>query len=168
MLKRIVIFSTLFLLALFSIDAEAQKKLAPMKTTAPTIAKGEFEVRVLPQPADENVGDPAIGRLALDKTFTGGLAGVSKGQMLGSQSETESGKGGYVAMERFVGTLDGKKGSFLLQHIGTMDDRGAVMDISVVPGTGTDELKGIGGKFTIKIEGKKHFYEFEYTLPKPK
>jgi hypothetical protein len=104
----------------------------------------------------------------LDKTFTGGLAGVSKGQMLGSQSETESGKGGYVAMERFVGTLDGKKGSFLLQHIGTMDDRGAVMDISVVPGTGTDELKGIGGKFTIKIEGKKHFYEFEYTLPNPK
>ena len=88
--------------------------------------------------------------------------------MLGSQSETESGKGGYVAMERFVGTLDGKKGSFLLQHIGTMDDRGAVMDISVVPGTGTEELKGIGGKFTIKIEGKKHFYEFEYTLPKPK
>ena len=88
--------------------------------------------------------------------------------MLGSQSETESGKGGYVAMERFVGTLDGKKGSFLMQHIGTMDGSGAVMDISVVPGTGTDELKGIGGKFTIKIEGKKHFYEFECTLPNPK
>ena len=139
-----------------------------MTSTTTHVARGEFEVKVLPQPADENVGDPMIGRLGLDKTFTGALIGVSKGQMLGSQSETEPGKGGYVAMERFVGTLDGKKGSFLLQHIGTMDAGGAVMDISVVPGSGADELKGIAGKFIIKIEGKKHFYEFEYTLPDPK
>jgi hypothetical protein len=161
-------FSTLILLSLFSIDVQAQKKPTPMKTTAPHIAKGEFEVKLLPQPADDNVGDPMIGRLSLDKTFTGGLTGVSKGQMLGSQSETEPGKGGYVAMERFVGTLDGKKGSFLLQHIGTMDGTGAVMDISVVPGSGADELKGITGKFVIKMDGKKHLYEFEYTLPKQK
>jgi hypothetical protein len=166
--KPIVFLSTLILLTLFSISADAQKKLPPMKSTATHIAKGEFEVKVLPQPADENAGDPMIGRRSIDKTLTGGLTGVSKGQMLGSQSETEPGKGGYVAMERFVGTLDGKKGSFLLQHIGTMDASGAVMNISVVPGSGADELKGIAGKFTIKMEGKKHFYEFEYTLPDPK
>jgi Protein of unknown function (DUF3224) len=166
MLSRITIFSVLILLTLLSMDAEAQKKVAPMKTAATHIAKGEFEVKVLPQPADENVGDPMIGRLGLDKKFSGGLTGISRGQMLGSQSETEPGKGGYVAMERFVGTLDGKKGSFLLQHIGTMDSSGAVMDIAVVPGSGRDELKGIAGKFTIIMEGKKHVYEFEYTLPK--
>jgi hypothetical protein len=86
--------------------------------------------------------------------------------MLGSQSEAEPGKGGYVAMERFVGTLDGMKGGFMLQHSGTMDANGAVMSISVVPGTGEGELKGITGKCTIIIKGDKHFYDFEYSLPK--
>lgn len=166
MLRLIAIFSIFILITFLSIDAAAQKKNTPMKTTTPHTAKGEFEVKVLPQPAEANVGDAMIGRLSIDKTLTGGLTGVSKGQMLGSQSETEPGKGGYVAMERFVGTLDGKKGSFLLQHIGTMDANGAVMDIAVVPGSGTDELKGIVGKFVIKMDGKKHTYEFTYTLPK--
>ena len=168
MRRQTIIIATLILLIFLSADATAQTKIPTMNTTAAQITKPEFEVKVLPQPPDENIGDPMIGRLALEKKLTGGFTGVSKGQMLGSQSETEPGKGGYVAMERLVGTLDGKKGSFLLQHVGTMDNRGAVMSISVVPGSGADELKGISGKFTIKIEGKKHFYEFEYTLPNKK
>ena len=156
---------TLTLLVFAVIDADAQKKTDTKNHMTPHVAKGEFEVKVVPQAVEENVGDPMIGRLSLEKTFTGGMAGASKGQMLGSQSETEPGKGGYVAMERFVGTLDGKKGSFLLQHIGTMDGTNYVMNVSVVPGSGSDDLKGIAGKFTIKIDGKKHFYELEYTLP---
>ncbi len=159
------IFLTLILLIVSCINADAQKQTDTKKHMTPHVAKGEFEVKVVPLAVDENVGDPMIGRLSLDKTFTGGMAGSSKGQMLGSQSETEPGKGGYVAMERFVGTLDGKKGSFLLQHIGTMDGTNYVMNVSVVPGSGGEELKGIAGKFTIKIDGKKHFYELEYTLP---
>jgi len=147
------------------LDGKPQQQL-PEKNMSKQVAKGEFEVKVVPQAAEAEVGDPMIGRLGLNKTFTGGLNGTSKGQMLGSQSETEPGKGGYVAMERFVGTLDGKKGSFLLQHIGTMDGSNYVMNVSVVPGSGTDELKGISGEFKIKIEGKKHHYEFEYELPK--
>src|SRR5437870_5651629 len=105
MVTRTIGFAVLILLTLLSVDAEAQKMTAPTH-----IAKGSFEVKISPQPAEASVGDPMIGRLALEKTFTGGLTGVSKGQMLGSQSETEPGKGGYVAMERFVGTLDGRKG----------------------------------------------------------
>jgi len=139
-----------------------------VKADVPAVAKGEFEVKVTPMAAEPNVGDEKIGRLAIEKTFTGGLVGSSKGQMLGSQSETEPGKGGYVAMERFVGTLDGMKGAFMLQHNGTMDTSGYVMDISVVPGTGEGQLKGITGKFVIIIEGKKHSYRFEYSLPKQK
>jgi hypothetical protein len=58
--------------------------------------------------------------LSLDKTWSGELAGTSKGQMLGTQSESEKGSGGYVAIERFTGTVQAKKGSFSLQHHGTM------------------------------------------------
>ena len=129
------------------------------------VAKGTFEVKVTPLPAEANVGDPAIGRLSLDKTWSGDLVGTSKGQMLGSQSETEKGSGGYVAMERFVGTLHGKKGSFSLQHHGTMGGGKFDISVEVVPGTGTDELAGISGTLKIIIDGGKHLYELEYSLP---
>ena len=53
------------------------------------VAKGTFEVKVTPLAAEDNIGDPTIGRLALDKTWSGDVSGTSKGQMLGSQSETD-------------------------------------------------------------------------------
>ncbi|MBK7934813.1 MAG: DUF3224 domain-containing protein [Acidobacteria bacterium] len=129
------------------------------------IAKGTFDVKVTPLAAEENVGDATIGRLSLAKTFSGDLAGTSKGQMLGSQSEAVAGSGGYVAMERFTGTLGGKKGSFTLQHIGTMQGGKFDLDIMVVPDSGTGELTGISGTCKIIIDGDKHFYEFAYALP---
>lgn len=130
-------------------------------------ATGTFEVKVIPVAAEENVGDPTIGRLALDKQFGGSLIASSKGQMLGFQGEP-TGTGGYVAMERVNGTLDGKKGGFLLQHIGTMADGKFDLNVSVVPGSGTGELVGIAGKMTIIIEGGTHSYVLEYNLPKSK
>lgn len=161
------IFIALTLVFLTSTAAYAQTRpTLTIKRNMTQIAKGTFEVKVTPLPAEKNVGDPLIGRLALDKTFTGDLVGKSKGQMLGSQSEAEKDTGGYVAMERVTGTLNGKKGSFSLQHHGTMGGGKYEMNVYVVPGTGTGELAGISGKLTIKIEGGKHFYEFEYILPK--
>lgn len=150
-----------------SVLATAQQKKGLKETTMK--ATGTFEVKSTPVAAEDKVGDPLIGRLALDKQFSGALTGTSKGQMLGFQGETP-GTGGYVAMEMVNGTLDGKKGSFALQHIGTMGDSKFDLNISVVPGSGTGELKGISGKMAVIIEGGKHSYVFEYTLPtaKPK
>ena len=127
-------------------------------------ATGTFEVKVTPLAAEENIGDPMIGRLSLEKQFAGDMAGTSKGQMLGiGTAKKES--GGYVAAERFVGTLDGKKGSFSLQHSGTMQNGKFDLTVTVVPDSGTDELAGISGKMTIIIKDGKHFYELDYTLP---
>ena len=115
--------------------------------------------------AEDAVGDPTIGRLGMAKQFAGDLDGTSKGQMLGTQSEAVEGSGGYVAMERFTGTLGGKKGSFTMQHIGTMQGGKFDLNIAVVPDSGTGELTGISGKLKIIIEGSKHLYEFDYSLP---
>lgn len=131
------------------------------------LAKGTFEVKVTPLAAEENVGDPTISRLSLDKTFSGDLTGTSKGQMLGIGTDVK-GSGGYVAAERVNGTLDGKKGTFALQHTGTMQGDKYEMLITVVPDSGTGELAGITGKMKIIIESGKHFYEFEYSLEKAK
>ena len=40
------------------------------------------------------------------------------------------------------------------------------LSITVVPGSGTEELQGLEGTVTIRIEpGGKHFYELSGTLP---
>jgi len=38
------------------------------------------------------------------------------------------------------------------------------LSVTVVPDSGTDQLEGLAGKLTIRIDDGKHFYDFEYTL----
>jgi hypothetical protein len=125
-------------------------------------ANGTFEVKMKPQ-TDENVGDPTIGRLSLDKQFHGDLEATSKGQMLAVQGDVK-GSAGYVAIERVMGTLAGRTGTFALQHTGTMNRGVPEQSVTVVPDSGTGELAGLSGKMTIKVAEGKHFYEFEYEL----
>lgn len=127
-------------------------------------ASGTFDVKMTPQPAQDDVGDPAIGRMALDKQFHGDLDATGKGQMLAFRADVE-GSAGYVAMERVSGVLHGRRGTFVLQHSGTMTRGAPQLIISVVPDSGTDELLGLAGKLAITIADGKHSYHFEYTLP---
>ena len=129
-------------------------------------ASGTFEVKMNPQAPDDKVGDPTVGRMSIDKQFHGDLEGTSKGQMLAAGTDTE-GSAGYVALERVSGTLHGHSGTFALQHSGTMNRGDAQLTITVVPDSGTGQLVGLAGKMKINIVDGKHFYEFEYTLPKP-
>jgi hypothetical protein len=126
-------------------------------------ATGTFEVKTIPQAGDAPA-DGGFGRLYLDKIFYGQLSGTSKGTMLAFRAPDNSGAG-YVALELVTGVLDGREGSFVLQHSGTMRGSEMSLSVTVVPGSGTGELAGIDGTFAIIIEGKKHSYEFAYTLP---
>ena len=125
-------------------------------------ARGTFDVKVLPQAADDSAGGP-FSRLFLDKQFHGDLEASSKGQMLGASTAVE-GSAGYVALELVSGTLNGRRGSFILQHIGSMSKGVPTMNVTVVPDSGTDQLTGLAGTMTIIIAGGKHSYEVEYTL----
>jgi len=123
-------------------------------------AKGTFDVKMAPQ-ADDTAD---VGRMTLDKTFHGDLEASSIGQMIAVRTPTE-GSAGYVAMERVTGTLDGKKGSFALQHFGTMNRGKQHLRIEIVPDSGTDGLAGISGTLDIIIEKGAHSYVLDYTLP---
>jgi hypothetical protein len=125
-------------------------------------ASGTFEVRMRPQ-ADDEAGEPTVGRMLLDKQFHGDLEATSKGQMLAVRTAVE-GSAGYVAMERVEGTLHGRKGTFALQHSGTMTRGAAQLSINVVPDSGTGELSGLAGTLTINIAEGQHSYDFDYTL----
>jgi len=127
-------------------------------------ALGTFDVKMTPQGDAPTEGGVSLGRMALDKTFAGDLAGVGQGQMLTAMTGTQ-GSAGYVAIERVTGTLHGRRGSFVFQHTGTMNRGAPQLSISVVPDSGTDELVGIAGSFTLNIVDGQHFYNFSYSLP---
>jgi hypothetical protein len=75
-----------------------------------------------------------------------------------------AGSGGYVAIEKVSGKLQGRDGTFMLQHFGTMVHGKTELNIQVIPDSGTDQLTGLSGKMSIQIENGKHYYEFEYSL----
>jgi hypothetical protein len=126
-------------------------------------AKGSFEITLKPVKAEQRADD-SRGRMLFEKRFSGGLSGESDGEMLTAGSPAK-GKAGYVALERFHGTLDGREGSFVMQHSGIMDTGREQLDIHIVPDSGTGQLAGIRGTATIDRTGGKHFYTLSYTLP---
>jgi hypothetical protein len=126
-------------------------------------ASGTFEVTMSPEPPyDVNEG-ASIGRVSIEKRFSGDLEASSKVQMIGARSEVK-GSAGYVAIERVDGSLNGRTGTFVLQHSGTMTRGKGDLSVTVVPDSGTGELKSITGRMTIEIVEGKHLYTFEYEL----
>lgn len=126
-------------------------------------AKGAFDVKLQPLEAYNRSEGAGLGRMSIDKQFHGDLEATSQGEMLYAGNTKDT--GGYVAVERVTGTLQGKRGAFSLQHNATRTPADAHLDIIVVPGSGTGELAGISGKMKIVIaEGGKHYYEFDYEL----
>lgn len=126
------------------------------RTTAP-FEITSWDAREAEAPAQGH----AFGSAVIAKTYKGELAGTAVGEFVGCQVGDTS--GGYVCMERFTGTLDGRAGTFLLQH-------GAVRggpDESfghVVPGTGTGELSGLSGTVVIEHDENGPLLVLDYEL----
>lgn len=124
-------------------------------------ATGSFELKMLPP---DTSGVAGFVKLSIDKTFTGGMDGTSRVEMMATNDGSAS-SGGYVALEKFTGKLDGKSGTFIMQHSGTMEPGAMEIRVIVSPGSGTGELTGISGSLEIHKEGKQHRYTLQYRLP---
>ena len=126
---------------------------------------GPFNVEMKPLETYTSKSDGAdLGRMSIDKTYEGALSGSSQGEMLSAMSPVK-GSAGYVAIEKFVGTLEGKAGSFVLQHFGIMSAAGeSRLILEVIPDSGTDQLSGVSGKMEIDREDGKHSYTFHFEL----
>jgi len=141
-----------------------QKNGTAQMDTSTTLqhAAGTFDVKLTPQ--DDKSDDKSMGRMTIEKQWHGPMEGSSKGQML-TGGDPSTGSATYVAIEKFTGTINGRKGTLLLQHLGTVNRGVQDLNITVVPDSGTDQLKGITGRVTGKIEGGKHYYDFQYAIP---
>jgi len=143
-------------------ESRADEPAKEMSMT--TRATGSFEVKLQPVGAPDKGDGSALGRMTIDKQFHGDLEATSKGEMLSAMTDIK-GSAGYVAIERVTGTLDGRSGSFVLQHTGLMDRGKPQLSVVVVPDSGSGQLTGLTGTMKIIIEGGKHSYEFDYALP---
>lgn len=131
----------------------------------PTRVTGSFDVKLTPSASDAVPEGTTLGRMSLDKQYHGELDAVSKGEMLSAVTSVK-GSAGYVAIERVTGALQGRKGSFVLQHSGAMTRGAQQLSVTVVPDSGTGDLAGLTGSMAIRIEpGGKHFYDFDFELP---
>ncbi len=145
--------SSLFLALCLAVGSRGEDSVMTTRAT------GTFEVKLAPQPIEGEM----LSRMTIDKAFHGDLEGSSKGEMLAAGTATQ-GSAGYVAIERVTGTLNGRTGTFALQHSGTMTRGTPTLTVTVVPDSGTGQLIGLTGRMNIIIEGKKHSYIFDYTL----
>jgi Protein of unknown function (DUF3224) len=161
-MKNLLLLSTIAAISVFVAAAQQQSSSAgagQMKH-----ATGSFEIQMKPQGGGTD--GKTFPRFTSEKQFQGDLEGTSVGEMLasGPPPSGQKGSGAYVAMERVTAKLGGRSGSFILQHSSSMNQGVQQQDITVVPQSGTGELAGLEGKMIIRIEGGKHYYDFDYSI----
>jgi len=167
MKPRLTLLLALACFAFAACCAHAQAHAPSLNRKDPVMtrhAEGAFDVKTTPLAADDSLAGTQISRYALVKQYHGDLEATAQGEMLGA-GDLATGNAGYVAIEQVSGTLSGHTGSFALQHIGSMEAGNYKLSVTVVPGSGTGQLKGIAGTLTIIIASGKHSYTFDYTLP---
>ncbi len=143
---------------------DASESAEPNETPMARQARGTFDVDLTPRSLEAPTFQEGAASMSLTKVLRGDLEGTSVGEMLAVRSDVD-GSAGYVAMEMVTGSLHGRSGTFWLQHSSTMDRNAPTQSITVVPDSGTGDLDGLRGDFTISIVEGQHFYEFDYTLP---
>jgi Protein of unknown function (DUF3224) len=127
------------------------------------IAKGSFEVTMHAEPPYDAADGVTLARASFDKRFAGPLDATSTVQMLAARTPVDD-SAGYVALERIQGTLEGRRGAFVVVHTGIMNRGARSLTIAVVPDSGTGELRGIAGTMSVEIVEGRHSYELEYSL----
>jgi hypothetical protein len=94
--------------------------------------------------------------------YSGSLQG--KGELMELKNYASDGNVSIVGMERITGTLGEKKGSFVLQHEGSIKEGIISTHRQVLYGSGTEELAGIRGNVKFESEQAKSFFMFNYSL----
>ena len=128
-----------------------------------TQAKATFEIKNWDektwegQPYNE-VSGAKITRAEVTKSLQGDIEGESTLQYL--MSYHENGGVSFVGLERVVGSVGGRSGSFVLQRIGADEDGVVKETYSVVPGSGTGELQGLRGTGSASLGEQADRYPF--------
>lgn len=113
-------------------------------------------------PYGETEGAAALSRVLIKKTFSGDVVGNSTATMLSSYASDE--KAGYVAMERFIGQIGERQGSFDMQHGGIVGDGTPQQFGNVVPGSGTGDFTGLIGEVRFGHDENGAVFTIDYDF----
>ena len=124
-------------------------------------ARGSLDVNTEAEPPFMEQDGLKLNRNIVRKEFSGDMTGTSEAQMIAVFTDTP-GSAAYVAIEYFSGSVNGKSGSFVLQHTGVMNRGNAQLSVTIVPDSGTGELAYISGTLEIDNDEGQHAYVLEY------
>ena len=130
-----------------------------------THATATFQVKSWDEkPYNEIDNGPKLTRVSVTKSFSGDIEGEGTLEYL--MIHRDDGSASFVGLERVVGRVGDRSGSFVLQHLGTYEEGTAKATFCVVPGSGTADLRGLRGEGSFASAHAEHYpitldYEFE-------
>ena len=123
-------------------------------------ASATFEIKAWDEKSyEEFEGGRKLTRASVKKVFHGDIQGESSVEYL--MAYGGDGSASFVGMERVVGRVGDRSGSFVLQHSGTFVGGVAKEACFVAPGSGTGELGGLQGEGSFKA---RHEQQYVITL----
>jgi hypothetical protein len=129
-----------------------------------TLARATFEITHWDEtPYGAIAGASKLTRVSVTKTYKGDIEG--EGQLEYLMAYGHDGSASFVGIERLIGRVGDKHGNVVLQHVGVFKDGVAKSTWSVVPGSGTDDLRGLRGEVNSALgHAKRYPVELNYEL----
>ena len=115
------------------------------------------------KPYSEGEAQPKLTRASVAKTYTGDIEG--EGQVEYLMLYRSDGTATFVGLERVVGVIDGRTGTFVLQRTGVFESGLAKESYFIIPGSGTAELQGLSGEGSSAVgHGMEHPFALSYEF----
>ncbi len=115
------------------------------------------------KPYSEGQNRPKLTRASVTKSYSGDIEG--EGQVDYLMMYRSDGSATFVGLERVVGRVGGKTGTFVLQRTGIFEGGRAKESYSVIPGSATGELQGLLGDGSSDVgHGMEHPFTLRYEV----
>jgi hypothetical protein len=115
------------------------------------------------KPYSERSNEPKLTRASVTKSYTGDIEGEAQVEYL--MMYRSDGSAAFVGLERVVGRIGDKNGTFVLQRTGVFETGIAKESYSVIPGSATGDLRGLKGDGSTAVgHGSEHPFTLSYEL----
>jgi hypothetical protein len=108
-----------------------------------TVANATFTVQGWDEQTFEERDPGKLTIASVQQAVTGDIEGTSDVRWVMAYTADDAAE--FVGVQSVTGSLGGRSGSFVLRSVGTFDGRTAAGDVTVVAGSGTEDLTGIAG-----------------------
>jgi hypothetical protein len=123
-------------------------------------AEGRVEVASYGSKPYDDRGPFNISEVEITEEFSGDLVGIGSVRFI-MATEAAGAAAHFTGLERVLGKLHGRSGSFIMQNSGTLRDGVLDADWRVIPNSGTEDLAGLRGEGKCGPNGYSLDYWFE-------